>query len=184
MRRTAFLFLACLAAGAPAAGQAVCPAGTRLHGGACVKDRAAAWAAPSAPPPAAEALPKEPGLSCAAFNARLAAFHAARSGDYAADVRRHRQVEQSLRDEADDDRRLAADLTRQARRARDRSTRAMLLRQARAAGQAAEDAEARIAAAELDRTQAETALKARYKAEALQVLALRPAGCAVKGPGK
>lgn len=187
MRKTAFLLMASLAAASSAAAQAVCPAGSRLSGNTCVKDRTAAWTAPArppAPPAAPEAPAKAEALSCEAFNLRLRAFHASRSGDYAGEVRRQRSLEDSLRDEADNAHRLEASLTRQARRARDRSTRMLLLRQARAAGEAARAAEGRIEAAEKEREEAERTLKARYKAEAVALLAQRPAGCAVKGPGK
>ncbi|MDE2292959.1 MAG: hypothetical protein KGL53_12830 [Elusimicrobia bacterium] len=164
----------------PAGAQGVCPAGTRLVGGQCVKDQAAAWQAPSAPEPVPTAAAPAAPESCGAFNARVAAFLKEKTGSYARMGANHADLEASIDREAQRDRRLEATLRWQAARSRDLGLRATLLAQSRNAGEAAAGAEARLRAAVRADRALEERFKDVYKIEARALVAQRPAGCAVK----
>lgn len=180
----AFL-LAVWASGAQAA--AVCPAGTRAHAGQCVKDAAAGWAIPSFPasavtPPSAKggsARPTAGAAACKAFAADLEAFHAAQAAEFSAQGRGHLRLEESLAAEAAAARRLADDLTHQARNARQNAIRRHLLAQAREAGQAAEASERRLKETLKLHREDEERFKDLYKIRARMLLERRPAGCPV-----
>ncbi|MBI3297097.1 MAG: hypothetical protein HYZ75_02965 [Elusimicrobia bacterium] len=120
------------------------------------------------------------GKACAAFKARLAAFHAAQSAEFTAAGRRRRDLEASLSAEAANARALAASLLRQARRARSGALRQVLIQQSRAAGEAAASAKRRLAQAVGERRAAEAGFKESYKEQARALLGERPPGCALR----
>ncbi len=119
---------------------------------------------------------------CTRFNARLGAFHKERAAEYADSAQRHRDLEEALLAEASNARRLQADLKRQAARSRDMGLRRHLAGQARAAGEAAASAERRLHGEWQRHREEEERFKDLYKIEARALLAVKPAGCAVKGP--
>lgn len=119
--------------------------------------------------------------ACAAFTARLEAFHEAQAREYRAMGAEHLALERSLAAEAENALNLARSLERQARRARQAAVRRVLAAQAREARQAAASAQKRLKEALKAHRVAEEKFKDVYKIRARMLLEKRPAGCALKG---